>query len=223
MATTITSAGITFNDASVLTSANAVPSAVKLATARTINGVAFDGTGNITIPSSGTGASVAKAWINFDGYQPSQATKPYTRTGTTVTVTVTAHGLATGNTIIVSSATDSGLNGSAIITVTGVNTFTFTTASTGANGTLSYYLAINSSYNISSVSKTATGQFTIYFQTPMSDAEYCSVMGVGDPSNAWIMEQDGGVRSTTSYSFITLCGSFASCDKKSTNIAIFGN
>jgi hypothetical protein len=51
MPTTITSAGITFNDATTLTSANGVPSAAKLQTARTINGVAFDGTANITIPS----------------------------------------------------------------------------------------------------------------------------------------------------------------------------
>jgi microcystin-dependent protein len=175
-----------------------------------------------SVDALATGRSVAKAWINFDGYQPSQATKPYTRTGTTVTVTVNAHGLATGNTIIVSSATDSGLNGSAVITVTGVNTFTFTTASTGANGTLSYYLAINSSYNISSVTKLGTGYFSISFQTPMSDAEYCVTMGVGDPLNAWIME-DGTIRTTTAYSFYTLCGSFAGCDKRSTNLAFFGN
>ena len=57
----------------------------------------------------------------------------------------------------------------------------------------------------------------------MSDAEYCAVMGVGDPSNAMIMEMGGGVRSTTSYSFFTICGSFAGCDKRSTNVAIFGN
>lgn len=65
MPTTITSAGITFNDATTLTSANGVPSALKLTTARTINGILFDGTANITIPA--TGASTAKAWVNFNG------------------------------------------------------------------------------------------------------------------------------------------------------------
>jgi len=65
MPTQITSAGITFNDATSLTSANGVPSAIKQTTARTINGVAFDGTANITVPASGT--SAAKAWVNFDG------------------------------------------------------------------------------------------------------------------------------------------------------------
>ena len=65
MPTTITSAGVTFTDTTTLTSANGVPSALKLTTARTINGVSFDGTADITVPASGT--SAAKAWVNFDG------------------------------------------------------------------------------------------------------------------------------------------------------------
>jgi hypothetical protein len=67
MPTQITSSGITFNDTTSLTSANGVPSAIKLTTARTINGVAFDGTANITVPATASGANVAKAWVNFDG------------------------------------------------------------------------------------------------------------------------------------------------------------
>ena len=67
MPTTITSAGVTFTDTTTLTSANGVPSALKLTTARTINGVSFDGTGNITIPATASGANVAKAWVNFNG------------------------------------------------------------------------------------------------------------------------------------------------------------
>lgn len=68
MPTTITSAGVTFTDTTTLTSANGVPSALKLTTARTINGVSFDGTGNITIPATSiSGANVAKAWVNFNG------------------------------------------------------------------------------------------------------------------------------------------------------------
>jgi len=68
MPTQITSAGVTFNDTTSLTSANGVPSAIKLTTARTINGVSFDGTGNITIPATSiSGANVAKAWVNFNG------------------------------------------------------------------------------------------------------------------------------------------------------------
>ena len=67
MPTTITSAGVTFTDTTTLTSADGVPSALKLTTARTINGVSFDGTANITVPATASGANVAKAWVNFDG------------------------------------------------------------------------------------------------------------------------------------------------------------
>jgi hypothetical protein len=104
MPTTIDSAGITFNDATSLTSANGVPSALKLTTARTINGVSFDGTANITVPATASGANVAKAWVNFNG-----TTSPGT---------------------------------------------------------------IRSSYNVSSVTKNGTGDYTVNFSTPMTDVNY---------------------------------------------------
>lgn len=69
----------------------------------------------------------------------------YSRTSTTVTVTSTGHGLPTGREIEVVSATDAGLVSGNFpirwpsITSTGANTFTFTTASTGATtGSLSF-------------------------------------------------------------------------------------
>jgi hypothetical protein len=105
MPTTIDSAGITFNDATSLTSANGVPSALKLTTARTINGVAFDGTADITVPASGT--STAKAWVNFNG-----TTSPGT---------------------------------------------------------------IRSSYNVSSVTRLASGNYEINLQNPLSDILYSCV------------------------------------------------
>ena len=109
MPTTITSAGITFNDATTLTSANGVPSALKLTTARTINGVSFDGTANIDVPA--TGASTAKAWVNFNG-----TTSPGT---------------------------------------------------------------IRSSYNVSSVTKNGTADYTVNFATAMADANYAGLMSFG--------------------------------------------
>lgn len=69
MPTTITSAGITFNDATTLTSADGVPSAVKLQTARTINGVSFDGTADITAPAltSATAQTASGTSVDFTG------------------------------------------------------------------------------------------------------------------------------------------------------------
>ena len=117
MPTQITSAGITFNDTTSLTSANGVPSAIKLTTARTINGVAFDGTANITVPATASGANVAKAWVNFNG-----------------------------------------------------------TGSIGVNQT------IRSSYNVSSVAKKESGEYTINFTSPspMADLNYAIAGAAND-------------------------------------------
>jgi hypothetical protein len=55
-----------------------------------------------------------------------------TNSSTTATVAWTAHGLATGNRVVVSGASvDTDLNGSYVIIVTGADAFTFTTASVG--------------------------------------------------------------------------------------------
>jgi len=58
----------------------------------------------------------------------------YARSGTTVTVTSTAHGLTTGQNIGISYAAASGVSavaGNYVITVTGANTFTITDINSG--------------------------------------------------------------------------------------------
>jgi hypothetical protein len=58
----------------------------------------------------------------------------YARSGTTVTVTSTAHGLTTGQNIGITYAAASGVSATAgnyVVTVTGANTFTITDINTG--------------------------------------------------------------------------------------------
>jgi hypothetical protein len=62
-----------------------------------------------------------------------------TRSSTTATVTCTAHGYKTGNFVKIAGASQSAYNGDFYITVTGVNTFTYTVAgspATPATGTI---------------------------------------------------------------------------------------
>lgn len=120
-----------------------------------------------------------RAWVSFDGTFTAVTSNSYSRSGTTVTVTKTSHGLSTGNRLAISAATDSGLNtanattASAEITVTDANTFTFQTASTGtASGTLTYARGIRGAGNVSSVERTATGVYLITFTTAMPDTNY---------------------------------------------------
>jgi len=158
MPTQITSAGVTFNDTTSLTSANGVPSALKLTTARTINGVAFDGTANITVPASGT--SAAKAWVNFDG-------------------------------------------------------------------TLASPTPVGRSYNVSSVTKSGTGIYTINFSSAMTDANYAIAGGAWN-TGGYHNSVTGSTKTTTQCSVdihwrsgTTSASGYV--DSPQTSVIIFGN
>jgi hypothetical protein len=92
-----------------------------------------------TFPAgTGTGA-LTEAGL-FNGTTAAAAALSYTRAGTVVTLTKNAHGLAVDRAIGIAAATDSGINGGAVIaTVPDANTITFPTAASGANGTLTLY------------------------------------------------------------------------------------
>ena len=101
MPTQITSAGITFNDTTSLTSAN-------IGTAQLVNG-------SVTASKLGTNEQkqICKAWVNFNG-----------------------------------------------------------------TGTIGVNQTIRSSYNVSSVTKNGTGDYTVNFATPMADANYSVSLSV---------------------------------------------
>jgi hypothetical protein len=129
-----------------------------------------------------------RAWVNFDGDFTNRTGNAYSRSGTTVTVTRAAHGLATGNKLVIASATDAALNtatntASQEITVVDANTFTFTTAATGATtGTLAFRLGIRASGNVASVARNNSGRYSVTFATDMPDTSY-AVTGGGHVSS----------------------------------------
>jgi hypothetical protein len=248
MPTTITSAGVTFNDTTTLTSANGVPSALKLTTARTINGVSFDGTANITVPASGT--SAAKAWVNFNGVQITSGNANSFNTiscnsGAT-TGTWTANGWAASDvgTIYkitqingVVGATFGGVNVSTlgvqiISVVAGVSaTFTFlsgTTTSaqsvTGTGSSASGFswigTGIRSSFNVSSVTKNGTGDYTVNFATAMADANYSAVV-TSSTFMASIFSSSGNTTASSRMQTNNLSGTLT--DAPYCCVAIFGN
>ena len=79
------------------------------------------------------GTSGAGTLVFFDtATVPVSSGVTYGRTGTTVTVTKTAHGLTTGDVVgIHFESSPSATDGNYVITVTGVNTFTLTDINTG--------------------------------------------------------------------------------------------
>jgi hypothetical protein len=92
----------------------------------------------------------------------------YTRSGTTVTVIHSAHGMATGHWCKVVVTSGTATTGLYQITVVDVNTWTFTDSVSGAtSGTLSRDAWLKRQLNISNVNRQLAGRHAWFFQTPM--------------------------------------------------------
>jgi hypothetical protein len=122
----------------------------------------------------------ARAWVNFNSVP---LTGTYSQTGTTVTVTITAHGLATGQIANLDFTTGTSVDGSYTVTVTGANTFTLTQASRTTSGNVTLRNSIRASGNVSSITDVGLGIFTINFTTAMSDTYYATFITANSFSN----------------------------------------
>jgi hypothetical protein len=246
MPTTITSAGVTFNDTTSLTSAN-------IGTAQLVNG-------SVTAAKLGTTEQkqICKAWVNFSGTAIASVA---TNAGSGQTISCSS-GSTTGtwsdtgwvqanvgliykftqiNGVV--GATFGGVDVSTlgvqvISVVAGVSaTFRFlsgtTTSAQSVTGTgssssgFSYIgTGIRSSYNVSSVTKNGIGDYTVNFTTAMTDANYSSViagrknldgLSANLPSFYNTAFNTGNVRVAS-----TIIGNNGS-DSDTMSVAIFGN
>ena len=87
---------------------------------------------------------------------------------------------------------------------------------------------IRSAYNVSSVTKNGTGDYTVNFTTALADTNYCAVTGgqidTGGGSYALTgIARVAGAISTTSLRIVTSSSAFANYDYLVVNAAIFGN
>ena len=128
---------------------------------------------NVVYQGNGTAGNIDI----FDTAIAPVTTGTYARSGTTVTVTQTAHGLTSGQEVGITFAAVSGVSATAgnyIITVTGANTFTITDINSGtiAGGTACNYVSnttatLNASTNrwmTSYNTGTAVQPFQVIFQ-----------------------------------------------------------
>lgn len=120
-------------------------------------------------------AYVCRAWVNFNGV-PASGT--YGRSGTTVTVTMTAHGLTTGMVANLTFAAGTGgtaTSGSYPVTVVNANTFTITDTVSGTitgSPVATRNVYIRASGNVSSITDNGVGDYTVNFTTAMPDSNY---------------------------------------------------
>jgi hypothetical protein len=149
----------------------------KLHTARTINGVSFDGTANVTVPADAntlTGTSLNSSITS------SSLTSVGTLANLTVTNTIT--GSISGNSATATKlATARAINGtnfdgSSAITITAVNPYTLTIGQgltgTSYNGSGAVTIAINSSVNVLSALNIDCSLGTYFTKTISADSTF---------------------------------------------------
>lgn len=91
---------------------------------------ARDGGGNVTLVTDAAHNLKDGALVTVSGF--SYRTGTYSRAGTTITVTIKNHGLATGTRIYIEFTSGSATTNAYTVTVTGTNTFTVTDTVSGA-------------------------------------------------------------------------------------------
>lgn len=112
-----------------------------------------------------------RAWVNFSGV-PLSGT--YSQSGTTVTVTMTAHGMSVGQNVNLSITSGTALSGSyPVATVIDANTFTYTAGtSLTTTGNITRNTFIRGSGNVLGITDNGVGDWTVNFINAMPDANY---------------------------------------------------
>jgi hypothetical protein len=149
----------------------------------------FDSSANFQFNSGYGSVATAygcRAWVNFDGTANTNLSGTYSQSGTTVTVTATAHGLLAGNVVYSDITTGTAVDGTyTVATVVNANSFTYTAGTsltTSGNITL-LRNTIRASGNVSSVADNGTGTYTVNLANAMPDANYSVVLGMNSATD----------------------------------------
>lgn len=186
-----------------------------------------------TLNSTGTAPFYGcRAWANFNAIP---LTGTYSQSGNTVTVTMTAHGMAVGQQVNVSPTSGTSTSGSFTITsVANANTFTYNNPSSlTTSGNITRNLFIRASGNIASITDNGVGDFTVNFAIALPDSNYALqgtgaiLNGSGGGSGSQVIEklvtnQSTSTRSASSCGILVVTPDGVSAvDSSSTNILFF--
>ena len=84
-------------------------------------------------------------------------------------------------------------------------------------------VAVRDSYNVSRVTDTGTGNFTLNFSSAMTDTNYCAV-GMSDANNGENITVQDSILTTTTLGIVTIASNgVAVADSTMNNVGIFGN
>ena len=172
-----------------------------------------------------------KAWAKIDQTSNADLSGTYSQSGTTITCTVSSHGMSVGHILYLDFTSGTAVD--AIATVTSVadaNTFTVTSgsATTSGNVTLKRH-TISASGNVAFAADAGTGISIVNFTTPMSSASYATV-GMRrsySPLNGTAVLESSSVTAPTAWA-TTVCSVIVSSAVNRTaedeviNVAVFG-
>lgn len=207
---------------------------------------------NVTAPKlSGEQTGTApvygvRAWANFDATANADLAGTFSRSGTTVTVTVTGHGLIAGNLVFIDFTVGTGTVAPdglyQVATVTDANIFTVTSvASATGTGTVTLLRKeIKSSGNISCVSAAAPspvippstsdspadGYYVANFSVALPNANF-SVLGTCSEAKAFATTSGNDILSGSPYNaqcarILTINTSSTAIDAECNSVAIIG-
>jgi hypothetical protein len=127
--------------------------------------------------------------------------------------------IAAGTGISVSAST-----GAVTVTNTSiVNTSQLAKAWVNFNGTTASPSTIRSSFNVTSVTKNGTGDYTINFTSALPNANYVGVFGCDDNGNTTTMNyRNGGTKTTTAFQVSTVAAVANLADNPTCMVAVFG-
>jgi hypothetical protein len=159
-----------------------------------------------------------RAWVNFNGTANTNLSGTYSQTGTTVTVTATAHGLITGNSVYLDITSGTAVDGEYTVTVISANIFTVTQASRTTSGNVTVRQnTIRASGNVSSITDNGTGDYTVNFTTAMPDGNYSGVISASYNNSTSNISLISSPRNTSSGNpFTTTSAAFGVMDKNAT-------
>lgn len=169
----------------------------------------------------------ARAWVCFDGTASSNLSGTYSQSGTTVTVTATAHGLVVGQQVYADITSGTGVDGLyAVATVPNANSFTYTAGTsltTSGNVTLTRN-TIRGSANVSSVADSGVGVYRVNFTTAMADNHYAALVTANSDIAAVTLAYEDGTLNTRSTQGLTVAvvnNAFALVDRSRISVAVF--
>ena len=217
-----------------------VTGATSLSTLSTTGDAIFGGTGEIQIPSGTTAqrsASPAQGMIrynvtnsNFEGYNGSAWGSIAIPGGSNTQIQYNNSGVLAGSsdlTLVGTTTTATAIKTNTLNTTTGVlatqNGMTgIAKAWVFFNGVSS--TTINGSFNVSSVTRNGTGDYTVNFTTALTNANYAvSVSGYRDTSgNSFASQASGQTYTTSACRILTVNSAFALTDAAGVSFTVFG-